>query len=251
MNNEDVKKVVNAAISKSYMMNNDLFKYFMRCIVAGMFVSAAMIFSNVVGNIFSAESNAIAKFLSSCVFSLAVLLIALIGGELFTGNNFVMAFGAYDKKVSWKNVAKIWGISYVGNFVGCFILAVLFILAGASSTADYYNGFIHAKLSIPVTQMFFRAILCNFFVCLATLFTIKLKSESSKIIMVVFCIAAFVISGFEHCIANMGNFTAAFLLVPGLSLQAMLLSMVVVTIGNIIGGAIGLALPLYLMSDHE
>ncbi len=44
----------------------------------------------------------------------------------------------------------------VGNFVGCLILALIFVGAGASGTADYFAGFIGNKLSIPLGQMFFR-----------------------------------------------------------------------------------------------
>ena len=248
MNYEDVQKVSNAAKAKITLLEQNTAKYFMRSIMAGFFIIAAMIFANVVGNIFSGESPAWGKFLSACVFALAVLLISMIGGELFTGNNFVMAFGAFDKKVTWKEVTKIWGVSYVGNFVGCLILGVVFVLAGAAGTADYYAAFIPNKLSLSISEMFFRAILCNFFVCLGVLCGIKLKEEAAKVPMIILCIAAFVISGFEHCIANMGNFAVAFMLVPGLSLTAMLRSMVVVTIGNILGGAIFLAWPLRKMS---
>lgn len=248
MNHEDVQKVSNAAKAKIALLNSDFGKYFMRAVVAGFFIIAAMIFSNVVGNVFSAESRAWAKFLSACVFALAVLLISMIGGELFTGNNFVMAFGAFDKQVSWKDVGKIWGVSYIGNFAGCLILGAIFVWAGASGTADYYASFIPGKLSLSIGEMFFRAILCNFFVCLGVLCGIKLKEESAKVPMVILCIAAFVISGFEHCVANMGNFAVAYMLVPGLSLTAMLRSMVVVTIGNVVGGAVALAWPLRKMS---
>ena len=248
MNYEDVQKVSNAAKAKITLLNNHFGKYFMRAIMAGFFIIAAMIFSNVVGNIFSGESPAWGKFLSACVFALAVLLISMIGGELFTGNNFVMAFGAFDKKVSWKDVCKVWGVSYVGNFVGCAILGLIFVLAGAAGTADYYAAFIPNKLALSASTMFFRAILCNFFVCLGVLCGIKLKEESAKVPMIILCIAAFVISGFEHCVANMGNFFVAYLLVPGLSLGAMLRSMVIVTLGNIVGGALALAWPFRKMS---
>lgn len=251
MNHEDVQKISNAAKAKIDLLENHFGKYFLRAVMAGFFVIAAMIFSNVVGKTFSMEAPAWGKFLSSCVFALAVLLISMIGGELFTGNNFVMAFGVFDKKVSWKDTFKIWGISYIGNLVGCIILGLVFVLAGAAGTSDYYASFIPNKLTLPLGEMFFRAILCNFFVCLGVLCTIKLKEESAKVSMVILCIAAFVISGFEHCVANMGNFFAALLLVPGLSLTAMLRSMVVVTIGNIIGGALVLAWPLRKMSMDQ
>lgn len=248
MLHEDVLKVSNAAAAKAALLKNNFGKYFMRAVMAGFFIIAAMIFSNVVGNVFSAESPAWGKFLSACVFALAVLLICMIGGELFTGNNFVMAFGAFDKKVSWGDVCKIWGVSYVGNFVGCVILGLIFVLAGAAGTADYYAAFIPGKLALPAGVMFFKAILCNFFVCLGVLCNIKLKEESAKVAMTILCIAAFVISGFEHCIANMGNFFVAYLLVPDLSLMDMLRSMVIVTLGNIVGGALVLAWPLRMMS---
>ena len=251
MVHDDVLKISKAAIAKAELLKNHFGKYFMRSIMAGFFIIAAMIFSNVVGNVFSATEPAWGKLLSSSVFALAVLLLSMIGGELFTGNNFVMAFGAFDKKVSWKDVFKIWGVSYIGNFIGCVILGIVFVLAGAAGTADYYAAFIPNKLELSVSVMFFKAILCNFFVCLGVLCGIKIKDEAAKIPMIILCIAAFVISGFEHCVANMGNFFVAYLLVPGLSLTTMLRSMVIVTIGNIIGGALFLAWPLRKMSMDE
>ena len=109
MNQEDVQKLSNAANAKITLLKNDFFKYFMRAIMAGFFIVVAMIFSNVVGNVFSgAEEPAWGKFLGALVFSIAVLLISLVGGELFTGNNLVMAFGAYDKSVSWGDAGKVW-----------------------------------------------------------------------------------------------------------------------------------------------
>ena len=252
MNYEDVQKVSNAAAAKSQLVNTGFGKYFTRAVMAGFFIVLAMIFSNVVGNVFSgAELPAWGKFFSAVVFSIAVLLISMVGGELFTGNNFVMAFGAIDKKVTWKETGRVWLISYIGNFVGCVIMTMIFIWAGAAGTEDYFAGFINNKLSIPMGEMFFRAVLCNFFVCLGVLCGIKMKSEAAKILMIILCISGVVISGFEHSIANMSTFMAAYCLVPGLSLTAMLKSMLIVTIGNMVGGALLLAWPLRKMSADQ
>lgn len=248
---EDVQKFSNAAIGKAKLLKEHFGKYFLKAIMAGFFIAVAVIYSNVVGNLFKESDPAWGKFLGGVVFSIAVLLIVFIGAELFTGNNLVMAFGAYDKKVSWADVGKVWLVSYVGNFVGCFLFSLIFVLAGASGTADYFAGFIGGKLSIPAGEMFFRAILCNFFVCLAVACGTKCKSESTKFLMIMMCISGFVIAGFEHCIANMAIFTVAAFLVPGLSVGAILKSMVIVTIGNIIGGGVLLAWPLRMMSADK
>lgn len=92
MNYEDVQKVSNAAVvKKSQLVNTGFGKYFTRAVMAGFFIVLAMIFSNVVAAHSPGQSSAWGKFFSAVVFSIAVLLISMVGGELFTGNNFVMA----------------------------------------------------------------------------------------------------------------------------------------------------------------
>lgn len=251
MNYEDVQKFSNAAVNKANLLQNNFSKYFIRSIMAGFFIVVAMIFSNVTGNVFKDADPAMGKFLGAFVFAIAVLLIVLVGGELFTGNNLVMAFGAFDKKVTWGQVGKVWVVSYIGNFVGCLILALIFVGAGASGTGDYFAGFVGNKLAIPPVEMFLRAVLCNFFVCLAVACGVKLKTESAKFLMICMCIAGFVISGFEHSIANMGIYTVSVCLVPGVSIAAVLKSMLIVTLGNMVGGALLLAWPLRKMSADQ
>lgn len=251
MNYEDVQKFSNAAMAKAKLVESNIVKYFLRAMMAGFFISVAMIFSNVVITAFKATDPAMGKFLGSFVFAIAVLLIVFIGSELFTGNNLVMAMGAYDKKVTWGQACKVWLTSYVGNFVGCLIFSLIFVLAGASGTAEHFASIIDGKLNIPPVEMLFRAILCNFFVCLAVACGIKMNSESGKFAMICMCIAGFVVSGFEHCIANMSIFTVCVCLVPGVSISKILFSMVVVTLGNMIGGAVLLALPLRKMSADQ
>ena len=120
----------------------------------------------------------------------------------------LLPFGAYDKQVSWKEAGKVWGVSYLGNFVGCAILALLFVGAGASGTADYFAGFIGNKLSIPLGQMFFRAVLCNFFVCLGVLCGDGLRGTDEMEVPVVngeYCKTALI--GVQITLAHLKSFT--------------------------------------------
>ncbi len=248
---ENVKLFSNAAISKADLLKTHPGKYFIRAIMAGFFIAVAMIYNNVIGNIFKDVDPAWGKVLGGLVFSIAVLLIVFLGGELFTGNNLVMAFGAYDKSVTPGQLGKVWLVSYIGNFVGCFIFSLIFVASGASGTSDYFAGYVQNKLTLPAGQMFFKAVLCNFFVCLAVACGMKCRDEAAKFLMITICISGFVISGLEHCVANMATFVTAFFLVPGLSIPLILRSMFIVTIGNIIGGSVLLALPLRKMSADE
>ena len=63
MNYEDVQKVSNAAKAKSNLVNTNFFKYFIRAVMAGFFIDVAMIYSNVVGNVFSKTMPEWGKFM--------------------------------------------------------------------------------------------------------------------------------------------------------------------------------------------
>lgn len=97
-------------------------------------------------------------------------------------------------------------------------------------------------------ELFVRGVMCNFPVCLAVYTVMKLKSESGKMIMMFCIITAFVIAGFEYCVANMSTFTIGYLLLGNIGTMAVIKSQIFVTLGNIVGGSLLLALPLKLMS---
>ena len=99
MTYKDVEMISDMAIVKVDLLKDYKEKYYTRSIVAGFFIAVAMILNLVSNNIFFQSSPSAGKLVGALYFSLAILLIVMIGGELFTGNNFMMAFGAFDKKV--------------------------------------------------------------------------------------------------------------------------------------------------------
>ena len=95
------------------------------------------------------------------------------------------------------------------------------------------------KMNAPFMELLFRGILCNILVCLAVWCSFKLKEETAKLIVIFWCLFAFITSGFEHSIANMSLLSIA-LMIPHpetVSMIGLAANLVPVTIGNIIGGA--------------
>jgi len=98
-----------------------------------------------------------------------------------------------------------------------------------------------------------RGVLCNILVCLAVWCGTKLKSESAKLIMIFWCLFAFITSGFEHSIANMTLLTVS-LLAPfekAVSLSGYFYNLSIVTLGNMVGGIVFVAVPYYLASKKK
>jgi formate/nitrite transporter len=107
-----------------------------------------------------------------------------------------------------------------------------------------------AKAAMPFWDAFFKGILCNILVCLAVWLALAGRSVVDKIFAVVFPISAFVAAGFEHSVANMYFIPLGVLLkdklpvtgAENLSWLALWSNLVPVTLGNIVGGGVMVAL---------
>lgn len=250
MFNTDIDSISKAAMGKASLAATRPFCYMMRSIVAGFYLIVATILSGVTGALLKNNYSEFGSLLSAYLFATAIILIVFLGGELFTGNNMVMMMGLYTKKVKASDVIRVFVYSYIGNFIGCFILGTIFYFTGAKQDilVPYFEAVVPAKLGLTCTQLFLRGVLCNFMVCLAVLTGTRMKTESGKLTVMYMVIMCFVLTGFEHCIANMGTFTIAGWMLGGLDWAAVFKNMLFATLGNIVGGGVLLAWSLKAMS---
>ena len=192
------------------------------------------------------------QLLGGVAFSLGLILVIVAGAELFTGNALVVMAWA-DRKISLPELLRNWGLVYAGNLVGAVATAVLVVLSGVLDLNSGAVGVTTAaiastKLELGLVEAFFRGILCNVLVCLAVWLSFAGRSVIDKVAAIVFPITAFVGAGFEHSVANMYAMPVAMLagLVP-LDMGAMIANLVVVSAGNVVGGAVLVALVYWVI----
>ena len=146
---------------------------------------------------------------------------------------------------------KSWVIVYAGNLVGGLLVSALFVYSHTPSLfggklAAVVTAVAAAKCTMSFGDALMRGILCNLLVCLGVWLSFAATDVAGKIIGCYLPVFAFVVAGYEHCIANMyyipaGIFTAGEygMAAPGLSFAAMAVNnLIPVTIGNIIGGSL-------------
>jgi len=230
------------AISKVNQLHTSKSRYLILTMMAGFFVGFGIILIFTIGGLLGPTGFAGTKIIMGVTFGVALSLVLMAGADLFTSNNMIMTIGILTKKTTWYETIQIWTFSYVGNFAGSILIAALFVFSGLATggTADYINGAASAKMNTPFVELLIRGILCNILVCLAVWCAFKLKEETAKLIMIFWCLFAFITSGFEHSIANMSLLSLS-LMVPHpdtVSLAGLAANLVPVTIGNIIGGAV-------------
>ncbi len=184
-----------------------------------------------------------ARFLGGVVFSLGLILVIVGGAELFTGNA-LMTIAAVDGKISPRALLRNWSLVYLGNLVGSIALALAFAATGlldgpmGATASAIANG----KADLSATQAFARGVLCNALVCLAVWLSFAARTAAGKIMAVLWPIAAFVLLGLEHSVANMYLLPQGALAGADFGLGAAMGNLFWVTIGNIVGGAGGVAL---------
>ena len=87
-----------------------------------------------------------------------------------------------------------------------------------------------------------RGALCNALVCLAVWLSFAARTATDKILGVLWPVAAFVALGLEHSVANMFLFPAGLWAGSEASWAEVAANLLWVTLGNVAGGAGGVAL---------
>ncbi len=241
-----ITKIVDdfAAVSASKLkiLENSFVRYFLLSVLAGVYVGFGIILIFSIGAPLGALGSGFLKLLMGVSFGIALTLVVFGNAELFTGNNMVMAIGAFDGKVTWKSTLWLWLICYAGNFAGSILLALVFVASGLSnnSTSAFVIKAAEIKIMAPFWELFFRGILCNMLICLAIWMSQRTKEDIAKIFLIFWCLFAFIASGFEHCVANMTLLCVAYfsnLHHPIVSISGIADNLIPVSLGNIVGGA--------------
>ena len=240
---EELREVENLALKKHKIFKQSKIRYLARAALASMFIGFGVIVAFKTGNFFYLEHSPFTYPMAAITFGAAIILIAYGGGDLFTGNTFYYTFAALRKKLSWSQVVRMWGYSYLGNVIGAVAFAVLIYTTGLFDDHSV-NGFLlsvaEKKIHAPTLELFFRAILCNWLVCLAFFVPMAMKGDGPKMFAMILFVFCFFISGYEHSIANMCTFAISMVVdeANSVSFSGVIHNLIPVTLGNLIGGGI-------------
>ncbi|MEQ9350716.1 MAG: formate/nitrite transporter family protein, partial [Alphaproteobacteria bacterium] len=220
-------------------------------LLAGAFISfGAMLFTlTMTGNELGFGPG---RLLGGLAFSLGLVLVIVGGAELFTGNNLV-AMAWADGKVGTASLLRNWVLVYCANFAGAVATALMVHLSGILSLDGGGVGrtalaIAQSKQSLGFVEAFTRGVLANALVCLAVWLCTSTSRTSGKIMAIIFPISAFVALGFEHSIANMYFLAVAWFDQPqSVSLAGVWANLLPVTLGNIVGGSVFVALIYWLI----
>lgn len=222
---------------------------------AGALISLGAIASSTAAH--GVPDAGLTKLVTGAVFPIGLMMVVLLGTELFTGNA-LMVTAVISREITVGQLLRNWGIVYVGNFCGAITMAALMAFfgqmeLGGGALAVYSAKIAATKCSLPWVNAFVLGIFCNLMVCIAIYLGNTAHDTAGKILGIFFPIMGFVVAGFEHCVANMyyipagifANLNPAYsALIAQAGINAQVLdfgtfitcNLIPVTLGNIIGG---------------
>lgn len=215
-------------------------------ILAGCYIALGGILSVIVGFGFpeiTGANPALQRLLSGAMFPIGLILVVVLGAELFTGNNALLVPGFMKGEFGLGTVVKNWSLVYVGNFIGAFGFAWLMVyLAGLTSADPWHSAIIRVaemKVAMSWLVVFIKGIGANWCVCLAVWLALAGHSLIEKMAACWLPVMAFVALGYEHSIANMFFIPLGMLEGAQVSVgQFVFDNLIPATLGNIAGGAI-------------
>ena len=237
----EMQKISDASEKKIDFMRKSPFSYVLVSALAGIYLGfgIVLIFS-ISGPIAASGGGAYLKLIMGSCFGSALSLVIFAGSELFTGNNMVFAISSLEKRVGFGPIILLFVLCFIGNYLGSAFLAWLVVKGGSLTEAS--NQLIlkvsAMKMALEPKEAFIRGILCNWLGCLAVWISLRAKEEAAKLIMIFWCLFAFIGSGYEHSIANQTLLSMAMFLPhgPDVSIAGFVHNQIFVTLGNLVGG---------------
>lgn len=207
---------------------------FVTAILAGVSIAIG-------GAIYLATEN---KVVGAIFFSVGLFTVCTKQLNLFTGK----AVYLFDNKPLFLvDLVVIW----LGNFVGAWAVAVLLSLTRqADKLTEAASALAETKANDSLLSLFILGVFCNICIYIAVDSYGKNTHDLGKYIGIVFGVTAFILAGFEHSVADMFYFAMAGRLFEG----RVLLCLLVITLGNVVGGVVfplGIKLRNYLTESKK
>ncbi len=164
------------------------------------------------------------KYIGAFLFGTGLFVILSFGFNLFTGK---VGYAVENKPSYLIDLAVIW----LGNLIGTVVTACLVLCTRISGIGEKAQKICDVKLSDDLVSNFILAFFCGMLMFIAADGYKTINNSTGKMLAIFLPVVVFILSGFEHCVANMFYFTIA--QVWSLKTFGYL---IVMSLGNSVGG---------------
>ncbi|MDD7593338.1 MAG: formate/nitrite transporter family protein [Peptoniphilaceae bacterium] len=175
------------------------------------------------GTVFLAQKNAV---VGAVAFTVGLFTIVEFGLLLFTGKACYLLQNP-------KDVNRALPLIWVGNLIGAFLMAQALRLTRLWPTLhERAAEIVMTKAGDALLSLFVLGALCNLLIYIAVEGYNHSRYETGRYLALFFGVVCFILAGFEHSVADM-----YYISVADAWSADMLVRLLVITLGNVVGGA--------------
>ena len=204
-------------------------KTFVSAVLAGISIGLG-------GLVFLAVDNRVA---GAALFTIGLFVVCTFGLHLFTGK---VCYALENDRAFALALPVIW----LGNLCGTGLTAGCARLTRAAGLAEKAAALCQVKTDDSLLSLFFLGVLCNVFIYLAVEGYRSNPHELGKYLSLFFGVMVFILCGTEHCVADMFYFWMA-----GAWSGRAVLCVLVISLGNAVGGILFATLHRFALSSKE
>lgn len=162
------------------------------------------------------------KVIGALMFTVGLYGIVLNGLYLYTGK-----IGYLVEQEDKKSYLGLLLTTWLGNLAGTMIAAAAVSVTRIRGISEKAAGLCDTKLADTPGSVFVLAIFCGILMYVA----VDGFREKGNPLILFLCVSVFILSSFEHCVANMFYFAAA-----GAWSGKTIIYLILMTLGNSVGG---------------
>ena len=142
------------------------------------------------------------KYLGAFLFGTGLFVILSFGFNLFTGK---VGYAVVNKPSYILDLIVIW----LGNLAGTVIMGGMLLCTRISGIGEKAAEICAVKFNDNLLSIFILAIFCGMLMFIAADGYKQIKNPAGQMLAIFLPVVVFILSGYEHCIANMFYFTVA------------------------------------------
>ena len=238
--------------------------FFMRSLVGGVMVAFGALLALMVST--GVKTPGVASLLMGLAFGMSFVLILVSGMSLITADMAAGFLAVLNRTMSVGSYAFLVVVGLIGNVLG----ALAFVTVCGAAGGPYLGAFAERAATVgaqkagqPFWTALLLAVVCTWFLQTSMCMFFKARSDVARMTFAFYGPFAFVIGGTQHVIANVGFLGLPLLLnlfhptAPrgaigwGFGEHGFLTNLGITTVGNLIGGALFVALPFWVIAQLQ
>lgn len=213
-------------------------------LLAGVYIAMGGLLSSFAASAAEIEGGGnplLIRLVAAGLFPLGLMLVLLVGAELFTGNTATLMPAVMRGDVPTSYLFKNWAVVFLANVAGAILFDYLIVYQGQMlaqpAQLDYIMRVARLKTELPWHVVFVRGIGANWLVCLAVWMSLASRNMVGRMLGIWWPVMAFVMVGFEHSIANVFFIPTGIFYGADVTWTAFVFgNLLPSTLGNVVGG---------------